>query len=296
MAVGLIGTGNMGTQVGRKLLKAGEELVVFDLRAAATHEICLAGANRSRSLSELAHSVTTVVTSLPNHHAVESVMLGERDGLLRALAPGSTIIDISTSSPALASNIGALAAELGHHYLDAPLIRGGEIIVAGGTPSAFERSQSLLTILSQRLFHVGSAGMGQAMKLVRQYVAFSYFLAEAEGLLIAKKAGVDIGLAVEILGLSVGPTQFRTDYWDAVFRRDFGDPGHTVSTLNIVAKDIGLAVGMAQRLQTPAVTGLGLLDILQRGLARDFGSNGFWSAVRVLEQMAGVELRRNTES
>jgi 3-hydroxyisobutyrate dehydrogenase-like beta-hydroxyacid dehydrogenase len=72
-----------------------------------------------------------------------------------------------------------------------------------------------------------------------------------------------------------------------VFSGEFTSGG----TLDIVAKDLHLACQLAREVQSPSPTGAIADDVFQRAQAQGWGQRGFPMAARVLEQMAGVELR-----
>src|SRR5438552_624391 len=165
---------------------------------------------------------------------------------------GSAYIDISTSTPWLAQEIAEAANAVGVDAFDAPLSSGGVYIGVGGDRQAFERWRPVLEAAGDHVSYVGGPGMGQALKLVRQYVGFSHFMAEAEALVIAAKAGLDVKATAEFVGASVGGSAFRDRVFGALFARDFGTPGQAPSALDIVAKDLQLAVELARRVHAPA--------------------------------------------
>jgi len=294
MRVGLIGTGNMGNRIGPKVLRGGHALTVYDVRAEAAAALRQAGAQWADSLAQLASSVEVVMTSLPSPSIVEEVVLDRRDGLVTAMAPGSAYIDISTSTPWLAQEIAQELEAVGVDALDAPLSSGGEYIGVGGEDAAFERWRPVLDAMSDHVFHVGGPGTGQAAKLVRQYASFCSFMAEAEALVMAAKAGLNAGAIAGFLGDSVGRTPFRDRVLGSLFARDFGIPGQATATLDIVAKDVNLAVEFARRIQAPAGVGLAVSDTFQRAQAQGWGGQNFWAAVQILEQQAQTELRKRS--
>ena len=292
MRVGLIGTGNMGNRIGPKILRARHSLAVFDVRREAATALCEAGAEWLSSPAELAGSVEAVLTSLPSPDIVRKVVMDPEQGLLAAMSRGSAYIDISTSTPWLAQDIANAARARGIDALDAPLSSGGVYLGVGGERAAYDRLLPVLEAIGDHVFYVGGPGLGQTAKLVRQYASFCGFMAEAEALVLAAKAGLDAPAIADFLGASVGRSDFRDRVLGGLFARDFGEPGQASSTLDIVAKDVSLAVELARRVHSPAAIGLTVSDTLQRGQAQGWGRHNFWSAVKVLEQFAGVELRR----
>src|SRR5581483_2043139 len=114
---------------------------------------------------------------------------------------------------------------------------------AGGSREAYERCLPLLQAAGDHVFYAGGPGTGQATKLVRQYVSFCNFVTEAEALILADKAGLDAAAIATFLGKTLGTSAHRERVMDAMLRRDFGSPDTAASKLDIVAKDLELAVG-----------------------------------------------------
>lgn len=290
MRVGLIGTGNMGNRFGPKLIRAGHDLTVYDLRRESATALCEMGAHWAGSPAAVAEAAEVVITSLPSPAAVESVALDPQEGVVSALGAHGVYIDMSTSTPTLANRIAEACRARGVDSLDAPLSSGGVYTTVGGDAAVFERCRPVLGAVSDHVIHVGGTGMGQVAKLVRQYVSFSTFVAELEALLIAAKAGANLQAVTQFLRASMGRSGFSERSIDSIFRRDFGTPETATATLDIVAKDLSLAVDLARQVQAPAQVGLAASDVLQRGLALGWGRYNFWAAVHSLEEVAGMKL------
>ena len=288
MDVGLIGTGNMGGRFGPKILAAGHQLTVHDLRREATTALCEAGATWADSPAAVAQASSVVLTSLPSPAVVEAVVLDPSTGVLAGLAPGGTYIDHSTSTPWLARRIAEACKAQGLSALDAPLSSGGRFIGVGGDRDAYESCLPVLEAVGGEVFYVGDAGMGQVTKLVRQYVGFSTFAVLMEALMIYEKAGGDVAMVADFIRKSTSGG--HEGYTNRLLARDFGEPGSSSATLDIVSKDIELSVELARSVQSPAAIGVVVSDLLKRGQAMGWGKNEHWSAMHVIEKEAGAEL------
>ena len=148
MNVGFIGLGHMGGPMSRNVLAAGHDLVVHDIRREAAAALEAAGAAWAATPRETAAGREVVITSLPAPPHVEQVLLGP-DGLLSGMAPGSVWIDMSTSVPAVADRVRAVAGDIA--VLDAPVAgmavgaRAGTLqIFVGGDETVFRRARPLL--------------------------------------------------------------------------------------------------------------------------------------------------------
>ena len=288
MDVGLIGTGNMGGRFGQRILASGHRLTVHDLRQEATTSLCEAGATWASSPLEVARASTVVLTSLPSPAAVEDVVLNPSTGVLVGLVPGGVFIDHSTSTPWLARRIDEACRSRGLSALDAPLSSGGRFIGVGGDRDVFESCLPVLEAVGDEVFYVGEAGMGQATKLVRQYVGFCSFAVLMEGLMIYQKVGGDVSMMAEFIRKS--STGGHERYVARLLDRDFGEPGTSTATLDIVSKDVELSVELARHFESPATIGVVVSDLLKRGQAMGWGRNEHWSAIHALEKAAGMQL------
>src|SRR4051812_12600111 len=125
MRIGFIGTGNIGAPIAGQLLRAGNELVIHDLRQEAAASLLQAGARWGASPASLAADCETVVTCLPGPTEMEAVCLGAGD-LVAALKPGALYIDHTTNAPSLVRRVCALLADKGVAMIDAPVSGGME--------------------------------------------------------------------------------------------------------------------------------------------------------------------------
>jgi putative dehydrogenase len=164
-------------------------------------------------------------------------------------------------------------------------------VMVGGDRAAFIRYRPVLESMAKNIFYVGETGAGCTAKLVSQYLGYSNFIAAVEGLLIAAKAGLDIQTVAQIIPVSAGASRTFSSLPESVFNGEFISAG----TLDIVAKDLSLACELARDVQAPSRIGVIVDDVLKRAQARGWGQQGYAVAARVLEQMAGIELRTPAE-
>lgn len=292
MHVGLIGTGNIGSRFGNKLLDAGHALTVNDLRREVSAPLLARGAHWADTPAAVARATGLVIASLPNPAAVEHVAFDPVTGVLAGLPRDGVFVDMSTSPVALAKRIAQACAERGFHGLDAPVSNGGVYTTVGGDRSVFDRIRPLFDAISPgHVLYMGEAGQGQVTKLVRQYVSFINFFTVAEALVIAARAGGDVRAVLAFISESTAGTDFRSRSFDRLFAADFGSPGSVTATLDIVSKDVGLAVELAHDARAPASIGMPVVDVMHRAQAQGWGRHEYWAAVQVLEQMASTALR-----
>jgi 3-hydroxyisobutyrate dehydrogenase-like beta-hydroxyacid dehydrogenase len=289
MRIGFVGTGTMGTPIAGCLIAAGHHLTVYDIRRAATGALVAQGAAVAETPRAAAESVDAVFTSLPGPGEVEAAVLDPVSGILRGMPSGAAYIDLTTNAPATIRRLAERCRELGVAFLDAPVSGRppNMTVMAGGEETDFTRVRPLFEAIGKNVFHVGPSGAGCVAKLVTQYLGYTNFIAALEGMLIAAKAGIDLGVLARIVPVSAGQSRTFDNIPRSVLTGAFTSGG----TLDIVAKDMDLAVALAREVGAPGALGALASDIYKRAQAQGWGGEGFPVVARILEAMAGVELR-----
>lgn len=297
--IGFIGLGNMGKPMARNLLKAGYPLVVYDVRQGPVEELSALGAERGTSPRDVAARTSIAITMLPSGRDVEAVAL-EDGGLKEGFRPGSVYIDMSTVSPATARKIAHALATKEVAVLDAPVSRGQEgavkgtlSIMVGGEREVFERCLDIFKILGTDIFYCGESGMGAVHKLVNNLIQGTITGAVAEGLVLGVKAGADLETLIAVLAASSANNYVLQHFFPAkALRGDFA-PGGTV---NILQKDLGLAVALGSELGVPMLFASLSHQVYSLLHGRALGDRDFTAIITLLEEAAGVEVRLRTES
>lgn len=294
--IGFIGLGKMGAPMASNLLKAGHQLITYDLREAAGS---LPGeAIRATSLREVGERCTTVITMLPSPEIVELVAIGPA-GLKDSMAPGSVYIDMSTTGPKVSLRIAEAMSEAGIKMLDAPVSRGehgathGTLsIMAGGDREVFERVLPVLDSMGTTIFYCGATGSGASTKLVNNLIQGTITGIVAEGLVLGARAGLNLPVLLKVLEASSADNFVLRHFFPTKALRGDFKPGGTVK---IVEKDLGLAVQFANDLQVPSL--FGTLSHQLYGLVRGRGRGewDFTALITLFEETAGVEVRFEDE-
>ncbi len=289
MRLGFVGTGTMGAPMAGCLIDAGHQLTVYDLRPDATAALCDRGARSVENPAAVARNSEVVFTSLPGPTEVERAALDPVNGILAGLQQGNAYIDMTTNAPAVARRVAEACRARGIDMLDAPVSGRppAMTVMVGGDEAVFARYRPLLAAMAGNIFYVGGAGAGCTAKLVTQYLGYTNFVAALEGMLIGAKAGIDLGVLAQIVPVSAGASRTFDNIPRSVLSGTFTAGG----TLDIVAKDLQLARDLAREVGAPAHLGLLAHDVLSRAQAQGWGQEGFPIAARILEAMAGAELR-----
>ena len=247
--VGFIGTGIMGKPMARNLLQAGYPVRAWNRSPAKAQELAAHGAEVLPTPALAAKGAQVLVCMLSDGPTCDEVLFGE-GGAARVLAPGALVIVMSSIAVDSAVEQARQCADLGLHYLDAP-VSGGErgareaslAIMVGGEVAAFEQGREVLAAMG-RPVHVGPAGTGELSKLVNQLIVASTIATVAEGLLLAERGGADPAKVHEaLLGGFVDSPIWR-QHGQRMLDNDFTPGGPAKWQL----KDTRTALAQAQKL------------------------------------------------
>ncbi|HYM72024.1 MAG TPA: NAD(P)-dependent oxidoreductase [Stellaceae bacterium] len=289
MRIGFVGTGTMGTPIAGCLIAAGHSLLVYDQRPEAMAALVAQGAERTTCGFFAACDSEVVFTSLPGPGEFEAAMLEPQTGILAGLQPGAAHIDLTTNAPKTIARIAEECRARGVELIDAPVSGRppNMTVMVGASEAAFARCKPLFEAIAANVFQVGPSGAGATAKLVTQYLGYTNFIASLEGMLVAAKAGIDLATLARIVPFSAGQSRTFDNIPRGVFDGSFTAGG----TLDIVAKDVELACQLARDVGAPASLGALASDVYKRAQAQGWGQEGFPVVARVLEAMAGAELR-----
>jgi 2-hydroxy-3-oxopropionate reductase len=205
MKIGFIGLGIMGKPMVKNLLKAGHEVMAFDIIKENLDNVAAAGASIGGSAAEIASRCPIVITMLPNSPHVKTAVLGEK-GVLEGAKAGTILVDMSSIAPQASQEIEKVCAAKGVKMIDAP-VSGGEpkaidgtlSIMVGGDKAVFEEVKDILLTMGASAVYCGTIGAGNTTKLANQVIVAVNIAAVAEALTLAKKAGVDPALVFDAI-------------------------------------------------------------------------------------------------
>ena len=205
MKIGFIGLGIMGKPMVKNLLKAGHEVVCYDIIKENVDEMTKAGATAAVSSADVARQVPLVITMLPNSPHVKSVVLGD-DGVLAGAKEGLIVVDMSSIAPLASQEIAKACAAKGVRMLDAP-VSGGEpkaidgtlAIMVGGDEKLFKEVKDVLLTMGSSAVHCGPIGAGNTTKLANQIIVALNIAAVSEAFTLVRKAGVDPSLVFDAI-------------------------------------------------------------------------------------------------
>lgn len=228
--LGFAGLGTMGGPMAGHLVKAGHDVTVWNRSAEKSAPLAEQGAKVAANLKELAEQATILFICVNRSEDVRAVV----EGCLESARPGTLFVDHSTIAPEAAREIAALTRAKGCSLLDAP-ITGGSMgakngtltIFCGGSETEYARVKPFLTAYAKRSELVGPSGAGQMMKLANQIAVGGALIGLCESLAFAKKAGLDIALARELIGGGAGGSWAFEFYGPKILSGDHS-PGFSV--------------------------------------------------------------------
>ncbi len=290
--IGWIGTGVMGLSMCGHLLQAGYPVTLYTRTKSKAQSLIARGAAWADSPRAVAARSAVIVTMVGFPRDVREVYF-EPEGILSGAAPGSILIDMTTTEPALSQKIAAAASARGLHAIDAP-VSGGDIgarnatlsIMAGGDRETVESVRPLFERLGKKMVYQGGPGAGQHAKLCNQIVIAGTMVGVCESLLYGFKAGLDLTQMLESIRGGAAACWTLENLAPRILQRNF-DPGFFVEHF---VKDMGIALDEASRMHL-TLPGLALVHTLyQRVQALGHGRSGTHALMLALEELSHTDL------
>jgi 3-hydroxyisobutyrate dehydrogenase-like beta-hydroxyacid dehydrogenase len=205
---------------------------------------------------------------------------------------------MSTISPDLAVRMEEAARARGVAFLDAPVsgassmvARRDCVVTVGGERASFENCLPVLETLAKRVFHVGSCGMGSYLKLVTNLIMGLNGVVLAEGLTLARRAGLDPAQTVEILSQGAAASKILDVRGPLMVEGRF-DP---LMKMDLFLKDIRLMLDAAQHLHVPLPLGGMMQQLYTAAVAGGQAKEDLSGIIRLYERMAGLPPRGTEE-
>jgi 3-hydroxyisobutyrate dehydrogenase len=295
-AIGFIGLGNMGAPMAANLIKAGHQVVGFDLSHPAVQALVDAGGRPAATAADAAHRADFVITMLPAGEHVREVWL-HQGGLIEAIAATGKkplLIDCSTIDVECARVVEQAARDAGFEMLDAP-VSGGTTgaaaatltFMVGGSAEAFARGEPILKAMGKNIVHAGGPGAGQAAKICNNMMLAINMIGVCEGFLLARKLGLDWERLHRIAAASSGQSWALTSYCPAPgpvpaapSNKNYA-PGFMAA---LMLKDITLSQAAAEATGCPTPLGAHAAALYEQVVAAGEGARDFSVIFQWLEQ------------
>ena len=264
MKIGFFGVGHMGGPMAANLVKAGHEVIAFDLVPELLNAAVEQGAKAADSAAQAVQGADVVISMLPSAGAVRDLYLGEA-GVLKHIDASALIIDCSTIDADTAREVAAIAKEQGRVMIDAPVSGGvggakaGTLtFICGGQEEAIDRARPVLECMGAQVFRAGDNGAGQLAKICNNMLLAIHMIGTAEALQMGADHGLDPAVLSEIMKASSGDNWSLDKYnpWPGVMENvpasNEYEGGFAVKLMN---KDLGLALQAALSSQSATPMG-----------------------------------------
>jgi len=292
--LGFLGLGIMGYPMARHLVKSGNQVALWSNTTKKVDELAKEGAKACSGPKQVAENADFIFYCVGDSAMARSVTTGP-GGLIEGIRKGAVIADCSTIAPAVSKEIGKAFAAKGAHFLDAPCTgskpgaEGGTLtFMIGGEQGAYEKAKPYFDLMGKVFYYCGANGQGLQAKLTQNLILANIMQAFAEGMVLATKGGVPPEMMLEILNNSAAKSGLISYKAPFILSRDF----QTNFATKWMAKDIGLALESAKSMDIPMPNTALTEQMLRATIARGWGEDDFCGTIRVLEEWAGVVVKK----
>ena len=289
--LGFIGLGNMGGPMVQRLLDAGHQVTGYNRTRSRAQWLLDLGMDWADTPREASQSAEVTFTMVRDTEALQAVAQGA-NGLLAGLGPGNIYLEMSTVSPASSQELAQQVDDKGARMLDAPVsgsvitLKAGQLsIMVGGDREAYEQVRPVLLDIGPTVNYVGGSGLAVMMKIAVNLSLPVQILALCEGLLLAEKSGISREVALEVLLNSVVASPALK--YRAPLILD--PPPEPLFDVNMIQKDLLLALEMGQRLGVPLPTSATTNQWLNAARGMNLADQDFAVLFQVLARLSGIE-------
>lgn len=281
----------MGGPMAENLIKAGFEVTVHNRTRSREGSLEALGAARAASPAEAASEVEIVLVCVSDTSDVESVLLDPETGAISGLKKGALVIDCSSITPEATRRIARAFRARGIGFVDAPLSGGSEraihgtlTIMCGGSEDDYERAQPVLQVIGNKATRIGPVGCGQIAKVANQVVITGTFMALAEALILAYKAGADPERVVEAIGGGGASSWVLHNRSEKMLKDDYP----LGFRLRLHRKDLGIALETARECKVPVPIASLVATIEDSLIAQGYGDEDMSNLARFVRHGAGI--------
>lgn len=291
MKIGYLGIGNMGRPMATRLLEAGHDVDVFDVREDAVRELVARHAGRATSPKDLGNRCEVVVVSLPTLDAFRETVTGEH-GVLAGAAV-RTLVNTCTVGTRFSDEIQEACAARGVVLIDCPISGGPAAAAAGALAVMVSGDADTITRLDEVFRSWGRTvvvagdrpGAAQVLKLTNNILFAVSLVASSEALVMGAKGGLSSEAMLEVINNGSG-RNFATlsVFPKAVVPRTF-DFGATFDTL---MKDVDLAIEQGETLGVPMWVCQAARHVLKHRMFQGHGRDDLSRVIEIVEEGAGI--------
>jgi 3-hydroxyisobutyrate dehydrogenase len=284
MSVALLGLGTMGSGMAANLLKAGFPLTVWNRTRSKAEPFAAQGARIADTPAEAASGAQLILSMLADDTASRAAWTGAA-GALAAAAPGTTLVESSTASPAWITELATRARARGLELLDAPVTgsrpqaeEGKLTFLVGGSAQSLEKIKPALEAMSQKIAYLGPITSGAKMKLLNNFLCAAQLVSLAEGMAWLERSGLDRDQAIDLLKTGAPGSPLL----GSMAHRMTSDLDTINFSLALLAKDVAYAHDAAAQTGVDLTTATNAKNLLDRAIAAGYGDKDMANVVQVL--------------
>lgn len=193
--LGYLGLGVMGYgMTGNLIDKSGGPVYGYDPVPALRERFAQRGGRAVDDARTLYETCDLIFMCLPTNAIVQATITE----IMETARPGTTIVDMGSTSPYVIQELHSTAVEKGFRLLDSP-VSGGEaganggtlVIMCGGEREVFDDVKPYLEMMGKTVTYMGPSGCGSTAKVANNMIVGIHLCAMGEAFAFAKKAGLD---------------------------------------------------------------------------------------------------------
>ncbi|MEE2998473.1 MAG: NAD(P)-dependent oxidoreductase [Pseudomonadota bacterium] len=286
--IGIIGLGNMGRGIAKNLIKAGNQVFVWDLE-----ETAITPFEKVATMIkpyEMAKKCSLIIFVVPGSNEIDTMLKG-KNSILKNPRRGLVLYDFTTSDPVYTKKLAQRAAAKGVAYMDAGMTGGGAqgadngtmTLMIGGDPKVYKRTTPILSPVAKKLIYLGKSGTGHTMKVVHNLITHTNFFALCEAAHLGRRAGIKLEDLIEVFNHGNArsfisekrfPDHILSQTWDGrsrVFNLD---------------KDVGMAIKLADKIGATVNIGRDTYKYLQEAIRQGRSEDDFTTLYPDLENLS----------
>ncbi len=292
--LGFLGLGLMGYPMAEHLIDAGHEVALWTNTTAKAKKLAEEkGGVFCETPKQVGEFAECVFLCVGDSAMSEAVLTGE-NGVIEGIGAGDVVADCSTIAPTTARNLAAQFEAKGAKYLDAPCTgstpgaQGGTLtFMIGGDEEVFNKTKPYFEAMGSNFYYCGGQGMGLHAKLSQNLVLANMLQGFVEGMVLATKAGIDPNLMFEVLDNSAAKAGLISFKAPQIFKRNFD----AAFPLKWMKKDISLMLDSGREMGVPLPCTALVHELFTAGCAKGYGDEDIAAAVKLFEELAGVEVK-----
>jgi 3-hydroxyisobutyrate dehydrogenase len=293
--IGFIGLGAMGLPMCKNVIKNGYPVTAYDLVSERLDTLGAFGAAHAGSPRDVAARSDIIITMVPSSPHAREAILG-KEGVIQGVKAGSIVIDMSTIDPVTTRDIAEKLAEKAVKMLDAPVVRGvrgatqGTLaIYVGGEPEVFEMCKPLLSTMGTDIEYCGGSGAGETVKIINNLIIAVSVCSLSEALVLGVKAGVKPDVLYSTLSKGSADSFVLRNHVKNFMMEGKFEEG--VFPVDYIMKDLDLVMATAEKYHIPQYFGSLAYQTYELARASGYSKQYYPVVIKVLEKLAGVEMR-----